>query len=806
MPEYLSPGVYIEEFEIGAKPIEGVSTSTAGFVGFAERGPLNIPTFVDSFAKYQSIFGAYLPESYGNKRWLPYAVEEFFNNGGQRVFVTRVEGSNADCSEGFLPDMNGGVKPSLAEDVAASGLTLRISDANGLHLNDILYINDGSVSEYIKYLGLAKALKVIPQLQTGNFPKTTPVTLLTPDGTGTFVSSAGRILTISNNRDTAFTPALAIGETLVIDDAEKTEFCTVAALPAGDKTTIRLSEGLKYSNHATTALVKRVKIPATAKTAAIISDDVTAGLSEVPIDSTDTDFITGSYIKIIDNYYKINVPAFTNRILIKGGLKYSHKQPKEIRQLIPAIHVTAANPGEWGNKLKIIIKENSLCNTKLTKSVTGTADSLDLQIVSGIEKGTILKLNATPPVYGTVKEVFNTESTKKVLLSSDISGTFDKDRLAVTSVEFDLTVVCDGTEEKFSNLSMNTDHSRHFEKIITNKTSQLIRVDRTGVTSSSTMPMPNPDKESSWTLTATQGTNDSSGYIESIKGSYDDEPMKRTGLESLKNNNEISIVAAPGITDREVQNSLITHCEAMKNRFAILDPEPIADLTGIQDQRNQFDSKYAALYYPWIQVFDPLSQGPINAPPSGMICGIYARSDNERGVHKAPANEKINGALGLEKLDGTTRIITKGQQDILNPKGINCIRSFPGRGIRVWGARTISSDKLWKYVNVRRLFIYVEESIRENTQWVVFEPNNEKLWGRLKATITEFLTRVWMDGALMGTKPEEAFFVKCDRTTMSQSDIDNGRLICVIGIAPTKPAEFVIFRIAQWQGGSAVTE
>ena len=289
-------------------------------------------------------------------------------------------------------------------------------------------------------------------------------------------------------------------------------------------------------------------------------------------------------------------------------------------------------------------------------------------------------------------------------------------------------------------------------------------------------------------------------------GRDDPDPLKRTGLCALKNIREISIVAIPGLTSQDIQNALITHCEGMKNRFVLFDPIPGQDLTGIQDQRSLYDSKYAAIYYPWVQVYDPLSKEPLNVPPSGFICGIYARSDNERGVHKAPANEKLNGALGLEKIWGKERIITKGHQDILNPKGINCIRSFPGRGIRVWGARTISSDKLWKYVNVRRLFIYVEESIRENTQWVVFEPNNEKLWGRLKATITEFLTRVWMDGALMGKKAEEAFFVKCDRTTMSQSDIDNGRLICVIGIAPTKPAEFVIFRIAQWQGGSVVTE
>jgi phage tail sheath protein FI len=211
-------------------------------------------------------------------------------------------------------------------------------------------------------------------------------------------------------------------------------------------------------------------------------------------------------------------------------------------------------------------------------------------------------------------------------------------------------------------------------------------------------------------------------------------------------------------------------------------------------------SKYGAIYYPWVRVYDPETQKQELKPPCGHIAGIYARSDIERGVHKAPANEVVKGANDLEFT------ITKDEQGILNPRGINVIRKFPDRGIRVWGARTCILDPLWKYINVRRLFIYIEESIEEGTQWVVFEPNNEKLWARVVQTITQFLTRVWKDGMLMGTKPEQAFFVRCDRSTMTQDDIDNGRLICVIGIAPVKPAEFVIFRLAQWQGGSAVTE
>jgi len=277
-------------------------------------------------------------------------------------------------------------------------------------------------------------------------------------------------------------------------------------------------------------------------------------------------------------------------------------------------------------------------------------------------------------------------------------------------------------------------------------------------------------------------------------------PGMRTGLESLNEFDDISIVCIPdepkfpgGIAD-----ALVTQCENRKDRIAILQAEQSS--TDIPKLRPSKATKYAAFYYPWIKILDPLTGMPMLVPPGGHVAGVYARVDQDKGVHKAPANEVVNGALGLEFN------ITKGEQDVLNPRGVNCIRAFPGRGILIWGARTASSDPAWKYVNVRRLFIFVEKSIELGTQWVVFEPNDEKLWARVKQTINQFLSDVWRSGALMGTTEEEAFFVKCDRTTMTQSDIDNGRLVVLVGIAPVKPAEFVIFRIAQVAKGSEISE
>ncbi len=298
---------------------------------------------------------------------------------------------------------------------------------------------------------------------------------------------------------------------------------------------------------------------------------------------------------------------------------------------------------------------------------------------------------------------------------------------------------------------------------------------------------------------------DDSSYI-----GTDGDPGSRTGLQVFKEIDKISLVSIPGILSPLVQDALISHCTNMEDRFCILDSIRSADVTVVQTKNGLTSDKgFGAIYYPWIkvgveqEVANPNVPGEMKIqlnqlfmPPSGYMAGIFARSDNERGVHKAPANEKVRGVIELEFPIG------KGEQDILNPDGVNCIRSFPGRGIRVWGARTISSDPLWKYINVRRLFLYLEESIDEATQWVVFEPNSEILWARVIQTISNFLKGVWKSGALMGLTPEEAFFVKCDRTTMTQDDIDNGRLIVMIGVAPVKPAEFVIFRIAQWTNNS----
>lgn len=271
---------------------------------------------------------------------------------------------------------------------------------------------------------------------------------------------------------------------------------------------------------------------------------------------------------------------------------------------------------------------------------------------------------------------------------------------------------------------------------------------------------------------------------------------EKSGLQAFEDLEDISIVAAPGSTRTEagaeaVMRALMIHCERMRYRVCVLDSVLGQILGDVRALKGRIDSTRAALYYPWVRIFDPVTESEILQPPSGFVAGIYARTDVDRGVHKSPANEVVRLALGFELL------LNRAQQEVLNPEGINCLRFFEGRGYRVWGARTTSSDPEWKYLNVRRYFAYLERSIDRGTQWAVFENNGDVLWANVRRTVEDFLFNEWSENRLFGRKPEEAFFVRCDRTTMSQNDIDNGRLICLVGVAPLRPAEFVIFRIGQ---------
>lgn len=360
------------------------------------------------------------------------------------------------------------------------------------------------------------------------------------------------------------------------------------------------------------------------------------------------------------------------------------------------------------------------------------------------------------------------------------------------------------TEETYSNLSLGNKPGTRNAIATVNQASQLVVLSE--IKGGTTSAVDRTPEMGSYVLSAPAMKNLPQVQTQNFVGDVSD----RSGFEGLEVAEDVTMVACPdlmaayqaGLIDKDgvksVQLAMIAHCERMGDRVAILDPLPGLSPQDVRQWRLEdanYDSKYAALYYPWVKI--EVNNRPLTVPPSGHIAGIYARSDLERGVDKAPANEVVRGVLEAD------RQLTRGEQDVLNPAGINCIRAFAGRGVRLWGARTLSSDPAWRYINVRRFFNYVEKSIEQGTQWVVFEPNGPELWARVRRDVGAFLTSAWRNGMLSGTSPDQAFFVKCDEELNPPDVQDSGQLFVEIGLAPTKPAEFVIFRLSQWSNGGA---
>jgi phage tail sheath protein FI len=364
------------------------------------------------------------------------------------------------------------------------------------------------------------------------------------------------------------------------------------------------------------------------------------------------------------------------------------------------------------------------------------------------------------------------------------------------SPTYKVTVTSGGDKEEYAGVSLTK--GRNYIATKVNAASKLIKLEDTGAAL--------PDVRLAAGKYSLQVP--SVAPSEATPGQFEGDVANRKGMGGLAAIDEVTMVVMPDAMQfakngddvqlRDLQGKMIAHCENAGDRMAILDCPPNMIPQEIYDWRmNQagYDSKMAAFYYPWIEVMDPLTRRPLAIPPSGHIAGVWARVDEKRGVHKAPANEVIMGANGLAFQ------VTHAEQGNLNKNGINCIRAFPGRGIRIWGARTMSSDPEWRYINVRRLFNYVSESIMGGTQWSVFEPNDPFLWTSLTINVSNFLSIVWRSGALFGSTPAEAFYVKCDAETNPPEVVDAGQVVCEIGIAPVKPAEFVIFRLSQYTGG-----
>ena len=451
------------------------------------------------------------------------------------------------------------------------------------------------------------------------------------------------------------------------------------------------------------------------------------------------------------------------------------------------LRVSAANEGRWGNRIRISLAS---ANRRKMQLIAKESDTVyTAKSVAGFGEGDLVefagKVNRIVSIFDasvTFEQPFEGEPVDIDLVPKTV----------LYSLEMDVTVRADGETESYTGVSLNPLSANYMPRRMAGSQLVSVQLDESDA-------LENPvsaimgEGQLSGTVTLAGGSDGSLSAINAgVYIGVDGGPTKRTGIQAFLENAVVSIMAVPGVTMPEVIVSLVAHCENEKSRFAVIDmPRDMIKTDDLMGYREMIDSSYAAMYHPWIQVYDPVAKKPGFVPPSGAVCGVYSRTDVARGVHKAPANETVN-------CSGLSTYYTTREQDILNPRGINLIRALPGQGIRVWGARTASSNAAFKYVNVRRLFIYVEQSIKNATGWVVFEPNNSSLWGRVQMTVTSFLETMFRSGMLAGDTPSEAFFVNIGPATMSQDDIMNGRLICEIGIAPSRPAEFVIFRVTQF--------
>jgi hypothetical protein len=462
--------------------------------------------------------------------------------------------------------------------------------------------------------------------------------------------------------------------------------------------------------------------------------------------------------------------------------------------------LVASSEGTWGNRIKVEVGEPKRpTSTLLTQDVPAGASSAHVRSTQGFAPGDVVELRdggSTQFVVLTASVGDELRWSAQYAARSRFSATSPT---RVSAVEFRLTLAFESQLEEFDNLSPDPRSDRYFVKVI-GATSRLV---------SATDRRPRPELLDPPSPMAARLVGGRDGLETLTAADFlgtDEGPGRRDGLAALEEIDEIGLLAVPDVmaarqlsrdfsdTDvRVVQDAFVTHCERRKDRFVILDAPGGRDVEQMREWRRHFDSKYAALYYPWAKVLVPGdATATVRAvPPSGHVAGVFARCDRERGIHKAPANEV------LEEVVGVDTVLSRDAEGTLNQEHVNCLRAFPARGIRIWGGRTLSSDPAWRYVNVRRLVTMIERAIEEGTQWAVFEGNEPTLWKQVIRSVAGFLRELARQGYLVGETDEESFYVKCDEETNPPEVVDAGQLVCEVGVAPVRPAEFIVFRIGQ---------
>ena len=713
MPEYLAPGVFVEETSFRHKSIEGVGTSVSSLVGPTRTGPLRgAPEVVTSYAEFERIFGdandlVFSDASTPVPNYTAHAARAFFDNGGKQLYVARaIQGVNDAKIDGS------GTSATLAKSNAA--------------VTDISFQPrfPGAMGNYTLELHWKESEHLLTSTQLGT----------------------------------------ADQDEVVYIDVQNVPASAKTTGPANDKFPVNVKAVVKRNGANYDVIGTAITTDST--TGIAVGGTALAGLKIADLPAATT------------HVYRIRARRPANGVLANGTAA--------ILKLKKAVDITTLN-SSWvlGSGTTFIGFINASGDTLSLPAARNAALTGDLEL----------------PLAALGNNLLDIKSVAVSLFDLDVHRG-DKNGEVIWRAA--AITVAPGTHQSLENVLAATPEKKAAQ--LTQPISSKLAASVTGTKvlaalealykQSDLLPPADSLDDPRFIIELSGGTDGK------VPGAIDyageeDETNGSTGLAALEGIEDISIVMAPAAAahatiHKAVLMEVQKHCRKMRYRIGIADSRQGMSLGEVRAFRNDFDDSRLALYHPWVVIADPTGiRTELAVPPAGFIAGIYVRTDVDRGVHKSPANEVVMGALRFEQE------INKFQQELLNPNGINCLRSFPGRGHRVWGGRTLSSDPEWKYVNVRRYFLYLERSIEKSSQWAVFEPNGEALWSNIRSGVEDFLFNEWKNGRLLGGTPKEAYFVRCDRSTMTQNDIDNGRMVCVIGVAALTPAEFVIFRIGQ---------
>jgi phage tail sheath protein FI len=741
MPEYLAPGVFVEEVSYRAKSIEGVSTTTTGFVGATRYGPIDIePDIITSLVEFERVYGGrqqleFIDGGKPTDNYMWNAVRAFFEEGGKRLYAARAFNGDAElcCASvpgGSAPPANVTIRARFPGKAGEARVRLQFwVSQNKLVVDKGVAQLRASQDRDVVYIG-------------GTAAKT-----------GVFLANYD-----AQKGLWSFSPQDGSADVLLKDLAAPTgaEVRTITATVYVEPT----EPGLPF--FAATGL-------------AIDRGHKTAGAADSLFDYFAADPVNLSAARSIPIVFTTLTEADATIERDSAKQRKTDAGPVDVKAKADLVKAKADQVTEQGKM--------DTANSELDTANTNLANNNDPTKVAALTQ----KVDEAKQKVAD-QQVLLDAAKKKVPLAeaaaAEAAAALATATEQLTAAELVLTAAATDDVNPRNGAELVWDY--HSGGAADNR---FLTTDLESSTGNA------PFLDAVFFLT--DGSDGDMPIADSFEGAEDPDTNRKSGLKAFEDIEDISIVAAPGSTftatsAQAVANLLIGHAERMQYRIAVLDSIKGQSIADVRAYRAMFDSSHAAFYYPWVRIVDPNTGQENLYPPSGFVAGIYARNDIERAVYKAPANEVVTLALGFEKP------INKAQQEVLNPEGINCFRFFEGRGMRLWGARTASSDPEWKYVNLRRYFAYLERSIDKGTQWAVFEPNGERLWANVRRTIEDFLLNEWQSGALLGDKPERSYFVKCDRSTMTQNDLDNGRLICLVGVAPLRPAEFVIFRIGQW--------